>query len=338
MKLLFQNADIITEQELAEFLAALMGNRGGVVSGLELSDGGGLNVDVAAGKAIVNGYFCEVDAATLLAPDNDSRRIFLKVTKSGSLATSVAPILSSSQSPPDDDHIWLGRVVTASGAISRITPEHGFVTGVRTGTYTGTGSGSLNFALARTPRLVIVSKKGASYLIGVSHIGNPGTRSIPGIDSIFPRFYVTEGSSTPALELLSSIGATWSAGTVANGGSLSEDFTVSGAVADELAHVRFPLVDATAGARYSAQVVSADTVRVTVYNDSGSGLALNGQSLDLWVVHSGATTPGGAVTFVSGGTASQSPLIIEKGFTVSVSVAQPNLNESGVTYEWIAIF
>jgi hypothetical protein len=101
----------------------LLGRYGGggyaVWRGLELTDGGGLEVDVSAGQAGIDGP-AEVTAATSLAlTDNVTNRVWL--SRAGVL-NKVTSASGTPLAPPDTATQWvfLGAVVTSAGAITSI--------------------------------------------------------------------------------------------------------------------------------------------------------------------------------------------------------------------------
>lgn len=90
-------------------IAGFAGNGYGVINGLDLSDGGGLICNVAAGNASIFGIV-QRSATTVVVPD-DTPRVFVWLKVDGTVVVEV------DTDPPTANAVFLGSLVTDSGAI-----------------------------------------------------------------------------------------------------------------------------------------------------------------------------------------------------------------------------
>lgn len=158
----------IGDRVLSEFaLLDWMNRRGAsplesfVYSGLGLSDGGGLNVNVATGVAIMFGAHARNDAtATVATTNNATNYIYVQLTKSSSLITGATLVSTTSTTAPADS-AFLGRVRTSGGAIVSIQsakkPPHSPLKDSYTEPSTGIDQGRVH--LGFRPRFVIVIRR-----------------------------------------------------------------------------------------------------------------------------------------------------------------------------------
>jgi len=111
----------ITEANWSGVNVAASGVRSWRQTGFDLSDGGGLNLDIAAGTAYVGGYYVDITTTTTLAlTDNlnfgDGNRVWLQAD-----GTIYA---NASNTPTAATDLLLGWVETNSGSISDINPSY----------------------------------------------------------------------------------------------------------------------------------------------------------------------------------------------------------------------
>ena len=117
-----QTGDGQTQAAWTAALSALSLDTHYIVLGYSLSDGGGLNVDVAAGTAFINGFLVTDDAAITgnALADDDTNSVFLE--PDGSITINV-----TGTNPGNS--ILLGTVLTAAGIVSVVSHEVSIIVG-----------------------------------------------------------------------------------------------------------------------------------------------------------------------------------------------------------------
>lgn len=83
-----------------------------ILNGLAISDGGGLDVDVAAGQALIDGVV-EIVATSITVPDATAR-VFIWLKQDGTLTYGTTTAV------PTGGKVFLGSCVTAAGAITSL--------------------------------------------------------------------------------------------------------------------------------------------------------------------------------------------------------------------------
>lgn len=113
--------DAVTESVWQGLNKSLSHNASWTVTGYDMTDGGGLEVDVAAGEAMVNGYYITSDAteAVVLA---DASTNYLWLEPDGTLTD------NTTGSNPGNA-LLLGTIVTSGGSISSISSIVSHATG-----------------------------------------------------------------------------------------------------------------------------------------------------------------------------------------------------------------
>lgn len=118
-----KSGETIGEDETANLLDKFHDNF--VVSGLNLSDGGGLTLNVSSGYALINGYLVSSDATeSVTLTDNATNYIYLELTRDG-VTNNITNISVVAYTSPqvETDRCYLGKVTTSGGAISNITED-----------------------------------------------------------------------------------------------------------------------------------------------------------------------------------------------------------------------
>lgn len=121
-----QNLNTDIEKSIADesdaIVTASVGN--GVISGLEPSDGGGLNAEIAAGSALISGQrIAQGIASTIaLADDTADQKVYLQADTPWSVALKAWPVvLGKTTGSIPADSILLGTFTTVSGSITVVT-------------------------------------------------------------------------------------------------------------------------------------------------------------------------------------------------------------------------
>lgn len=114
---LIQGATTFASKWNANMKALELIGRGGcgtycILNGLALSDGGGLDVDVAAGQALIDGVV-EIQATSITVPD-ETARVFIWLKQDGTLT------YATNTSVPSGGKVLLGSCETGSGAITSL--------------------------------------------------------------------------------------------------------------------------------------------------------------------------------------------------------------------------
>jgi len=189
-----------------------------VYSGLALSDGGGLNVNVAIGVVIIFGAHARNDAtATVATTNNAINYIYVQLTKTSSLITGATLVSTTSTTAPSDS-AFLGRVRTSGGAIVSIQsakkPPHSPLKDSYTEPSTGIDAGRVH--LGFRPRFAIVVRRSggtdiftfsgidAATQIGLSVVGGIPTVTLTTSNNTRPllQFEGFDVSGTSAGQLL----------------------------------------------------------------------------------------------------------------------------------------
>lgn len=111
----------ITSERMRQAIKETSGNF--FVSGFACSDGGGLNLSVAAGVAYIGYRITSTATETVALPDDSTRYVYLQDDKTFNL-------YATEQN--NDDEAYLCKVVTASGSISTIDDKREFLSSVHT--------------------------------------------------------------------------------------------------------------------------------------------------------------------------------------------------------------
>lgn len=179
------NADWAEEKQIASWLSI----RGSscaeqfVYSGLDLSIGTGLSVDVAAGVAVVDGRILKTTGTESIGSltDSTTNYIFLQATITSDLIASFALVSNTTGTRPSNG-VLLGTAVAAGGVITSVVnvikKPRGFSAGADTtaGTYTGDGTSNREFSMGGQPRLVmILSNDHDKIAISGNQLGNSAT-------------------------------------------------------------------------------------------------------------------------------------------------------------------
>lgn len=327
---------VITEARERQLVAAAMGGRSGVLSGFALAATSGLAFTVSAGVAIVDGQLVELDQTTLAGVDNNTRRIFLRVDEDAAGdATDVALEVSSEQDPPASNFIRIGAVECINGAVNELREERDVVPGTRSGSYTGNGSGSINVLIGRTPTMLIVAKDTSPHIFAFSNLSIPGDRQVPGLDTRFPR--VSFSSAARPRIGRSDVTLQWTSGAVSASSTATQVETVLGALVGAPIMITNDELSVDSDHFVTAEVTATDEITLTATNLAGVGSFTPTGDFE-FVLPIAQDDAAGTFSFQAAGNAAFAPLIIENGFTVSTDAQTPNLNQSGVRYDWLAIF
>lgn len=116
-----ETSDAVTEATWNSLNKAISAGGSWTTEGFDVTDGGGLDVDVAAGKALVDGYLIESDSTQSVSlADDDTNYLWLE--PDGTLTDNTTGTNPGSA-------LLLAVIVTASGSISSITREVNVTTG-----------------------------------------------------------------------------------------------------------------------------------------------------------------------------------------------------------------
>ena len=145
-----------------------------VYSGLDISNPGApsLNIQIAAGWAVIGGAAVNVDAAvSFSATPNITNRIWLQLSKDGNgYVTGASFTITSNDTPPSADSVLIGRAIAGASSISRIEPSVKSPS-VNTGYYDGGNPPGGFYFLGATPKLVIIDENynsGAEIIEAIS--------------------------------------------------------------------------------------------------------------------------------------------------------------------------
>lgn len=116
-----ETSDAVTEATWNSLNKAISAGGSWTTEGFDVTDGGGLDVDVAAGKALVDGYLIESDSTQSVSlADDDTNYLWLE--PDGTLTDNTTGTNPGSA-------LLLAVIVTASGSISSISKDQDVLTG-----------------------------------------------------------------------------------------------------------------------------------------------------------------------------------------------------------------
>lgn len=116
-----ETSDAVTEATWQSLNKAISAGGSWTTEGFDVTDGGGLDVDVAAGKALVDGYLIESDSTQSVSlADDDTNYLWLE--PDGTLTDNTTGTNPGSA-------LLLAVIVTASGSISSISKDQDVLTG-----------------------------------------------------------------------------------------------------------------------------------------------------------------------------------------------------------------
>jgi len=149
---------VMTESNMATMVQALMRRPSAVKSGLALSAGTGLEVEIATGFAFVNGYLFEVTATESFTPAaSENKALYLRLDYTSDKVSGVTYVKTDSLDPIDDDHLLLGEYITDGSSVTSVDMSELVVSpGYEIGNYTGDSTTGRTISLSFTPRFVLV--------------------------------------------------------------------------------------------------------------------------------------------------------------------------------------
>lgn len=116
-----ETSDAVTESTWQSLNTAISAGGSWTTEGFDVTDGGGLDVDVAAGKALVDGYYIESDS-TQSVTLTDSATNYLWLEPDGTLTDNT-----TGTNP--GDALLLATVVTSGGSVSSISKDQDVLIG-----------------------------------------------------------------------------------------------------------------------------------------------------------------------------------------------------------------
>jgi hypothetical protein len=157
-----------TEQSFGRAFAALNSGRVAfIISGLEASTPGFDNIDVTAGTAYINGVILEIDATDQhdASASLTNNFLWIKLTRSSGKVSGYEYVETTTNVPPDDDHLMICRFTTnATPIVSSIDQAQVLHRpGIITGRYTGDNSNARMIDLGLTPRFVKVWAEASAF-------------------------------------------------------------------------------------------------------------------------------------------------------------------------------
>ncbi len=124
-----------------------------VITGLTASAGSGLNLNVAAGNAMISGRWVNKDAQeSVTLTDNTTNHVFLKLTLDGSSNVTGAALDANTTGTPPADSVKIAQVVTSGGTIQQVTDYRNWAVTLKktsSGGISAVDHGGVETALAR---------------------------------------------------------------------------------------------------------------------------------------------------------------------------------------------
>jgi hypothetical protein len=313
-----------------------------VIQGLSPTDGGGLNLNVLSGKAIIEGFYVNVDATEVISlTPSVTRYIYLQLTTSGGLVTGAQWVQSTTADGSLTNAILIAETTTTGAAITTLRDERRFHPGVISGTYVGNSASSRDIDLTADPQLVIVSAEDYS-IVAVSPPNVPRERGFANPPTVGGFYFVPSKVSLVSLDMLTS-STTWDPPLISASSLTSTTMTVNGAVSGDFCNVAHSALHSATGGSWDqltlhAHVSAANTVTVYIHNHDSSN-AFNIPSGTLRVAVLDASTEKTLAKDAFFSTAQDGkfvPFIVKNGFKVGYDGSNTNLNQSAKTYHYVA--
>lgn len=169
---------VMTESNLAKIAKAFVRRPSAVKSGLTLSAGTGLEVEIATGFGFVNGYLFEVTATESFTPAaSENKALWLRLDYTADKVSGITYVKTDSLTPIDDDHLLLGEYITDGASVTSVDHSELVETpGYEIGSYTGDSTLSRTITLPFTPRFVLVQGDNTSLgeIVAMSSLFNLG--------------------------------------------------------------------------------------------------------------------------------------------------------------------
>jgi len=330
---------VATEQNLQGILEAACAGQSFVLSGFGVTSPSGLNLDIAAGVAIVEGRMVTSDDVIATAITDDSW-VYLKVVEDVDELAESASIEVVADTDRLDP-VPAGRVVLAhvvnSGGNALVDDERRGGAGVTAGVYDGSGVENRFISTGVTPSLVIVTAP--EEILAVSGITASPAKALLSNPNRRGAYFHPAGTNISRLTWLTE-STTWDPPSLADGTGATITITVTGAAVGDPVLVDFTSLNAVTGAVYiRAFVDSTNTVRVRLNNASGSNQDLASGTVSVWVLSQSSFQIGGGIEWDLSTLGRLSPYIVAGGFRVSThATIDKNLNKSGRRYSWIACY
>lgn len=143
-----------------ESIKALTGNKNFVVTGLQVTAGPGLTVNISAGSCIVGGVYIEFNNSVLTLPASSTVFVYVALTLDAGKPVDATITYVSASFSPDETKLLLAMVTTSSSNISGVSDRRIYrIRGMKT-TYTSSGSEQFSNAWIYA---IIVGGAGGGY-------------------------------------------------------------------------------------------------------------------------------------------------------------------------------
>lgn len=149
-----------------------------VADGLEISGGDGMTVNIASGRAFINGFMVVNSTTFNLSgiQDDDTNYIWLSLTRTSGLVTDATFSANTTGVAPSSDSVLVGKAVLVSGAT---TPYNSLVNPrINSGSYVADYGGAVELFLGAQPKAVVVTIESGSYGLGINMTGRTGSGAV----------------------------------------------------------------------------------------------------------------------------------------------------------------
>ena len=327
-----------TEENTSAIWNELAGGVNGVISDMAVSNPSGVTIRVASGQCLINGYLVTTDANLdeVVTDDGTPYYVYLELTRDASDRVTGIDIAHAGSKPAGADQIIVSYCQGTGGSMTWWYDERASAPGTISGTFTGDDAVYRTIDLGRMPSLVFISMEDAgNILFGISQIEAAGNRASTRTGRPTSRVYFeqnVEGEQAGFKKLTGS--TSWDESVAAAGVQHSETITVTGAAVGDAVYVRH-----SDHANFSewichAVVTAANTVTVYILAPLASTAAFSGT---IYAVVFDDADLRSHCQIVTGSGSTKCPEIITSGFQVGHGT-YPSLNETGIKYNYLAIF
>lgn len=132
--------DSIIQSDLhRESIKGLTSNKNFVITGLQVTAGSGLAVNISAGSCIVGGVYIEFYTSVLTVPASTTSEIYVELILDANKPTNATITYTTGSFTPSETRLWLASITTNAYGVTSITDRRVYrITGTKN-TYTSSG-------------------------------------------------------------------------------------------------------------------------------------------------------------------------------------------------------
>lgn len=133
-----------------------------ILSGMAPGVGTGLDMSIAAGRCLIDGYICRLeDVESFTVTDDATKYVWLQLTGAGSYGVTSAAFVETANLTAPSNSALVTKVISSGGDISSVDDSerregYGFLVGTYTGTESDAGD-TQDIDIGQTPRYVKIT-------------------------------------------------------------------------------------------------------------------------------------------------------------------------------------